>query len=186
MWKCKRCEPNGREHSRSSSYLHIFDLGCTSRRILVMAKSTAGKKAASKWRDETDTLSPLLCCFVSRQLVLFIVHLPLSAQCNRALLQRCQTNTSFPLRVLIHPTCQRRNCDNGWRMEKEIMRTFLLKKNRHQINESSKELLWDVMELTGNGKSSPEWCLRDTPSRRMSNSRFVPRISSVTTWKSDK
>jgi hypothetical protein len=43
---------------------------------------------------------------------LFIVHLPLSAQCNRASQQRCQTNTSFPLKVLILPTCQRKNCDN--------------------------------------------------------------------------
>lgn len=63
-----------------------------------------------KIHQKTIFLMSSFHLLLSRQL--FIVHLPLSARCNRASLQRCQTNTLFPLKVLILPTCQRRNCDN--------------------------------------------------------------------------
>lgn len=50
------------------------------------------------------------CCF---SWSMFIVHLPSSARCSRALLRRCQTNTLCPSAALILPTCQRRTCNDN-------------------------------------------------------------------------
>lgn len=127
MWKCNRDE--GKRWTQRWAFKALEILKVQHIALEASYVLAVGKK-------DTKTISCFCISSYFFLINLFNVHLPLSVQCNRASLQKCQTNTSFPLKALILPTCQHRNCDNEKENNDDDEKVWLL--NWHQLMAASK------------------------------------------------